>query len=183
MSGGSQPSQTAPDRQAAAAARVHLAQPCPAPLRRYRGIDAEPPQHRREAQPVRRVAGKFREQLAAAHGEAAQHIVDAGVAGLGEGPTNRPGRNAGEAADVLALLVLRQWLASAALAAPPLLVLCDRAGILLWTVAVARLVQLALVLPLLPAIGLLAASVAGLAGGLVETVWLLATLLRLLGRG
>lgn len=89
----------------------------------------------------------------------------------------------GEAADVLALLVLRQWLAGAALAAPPLLVLCDRAGTLLWTVALARLVQLALVLPLLPAIGLLAAGIAGLAGGLVETVWLLATLLRLLGRG
>lgn len=75
-----------------------------------------------------------------------------------------------EAADLLRLLLVRQWLAGAALAAPVLLVLAGRADRLLRIGALARGLELALLAFLLPWLGLVGAGLAALAAGASETV-------------
>lgn len=87
-----------------------------------------------------------------------------------------------EAAPVLRLLMLRQWLGLATIAAPPMLVLADRTGRLLVVLATSRLLQLALLVPLVALYGLTGAGFAALAGGALETVWLLAMLRRMVWR-
>jgi hypothetical protein len=80
------------------------------------------------------------------------------------------------------LLLLRQLLGLATLAAPPVPVLADRAGRLPGVLAAARLLQLVLLLPLLELAGLAGAGLAALAGGVLEAAWLLASLRQILRR-
>lgn len=88
----------------------------------------------------------------------------------------------GEAAGVFRLLLLRQWLNLAAVAAPAMLVLADQPGRLLVIVATARLTQLGLLVPLVAVAGLSGAGVSALVGGVVETGWLLLAQRALLAR-
>lgn len=88
----------------------------------------------------------------------------------------------GEGAMLFRLLLLRQLLAFPTVAVPPVLVLADRAGRLLAVLAAARVLQLALLLPLLELAGLAGAGLAALAGGALEAAWLLASLREILRR-